>query len=81
MRGSGCALRPLAKHLLCVPPTAWPRHTGRNPDAFLVGLAERNEAASRATLGKTSAMDALAKSMQAQAELSGLLEPVPGRTA
>ena len=30
-----------------------------------------------ATLGKTSAMDALARSVQQQAQESGLLEPVP----
>lgn len=34
-----------------------------------------------ATLGKTSAMDALARSVQQQAQESGLLAPVPRRTA
>ena len=34
-----------------------------------------------ATLGKTSAMDALARSVQQQAQESGLLEPVPRRTS
>ena len=114
---------------------------GRNPDAFLAELAERNAAAGRATachayvqallgvpssdptpaqgapggsgqpgaprkdacplipshclgcpsqpfpfdragaaLGKTSAMDALARSVQQRAQESGLLEPVPRRT-
>ena len=54
---------------------------GRNPDAFLAELAERNAAACRATLGKTSAMDALARSVQQRARESGLLAPVPRRTA
>ena len=34
-----------------------------------------------ATLGKTSAMDALAQSVQQQAQESGLLTPVPQKTA
>ena len=54
---------------------------GRNPDAFLAELAERNAAAGRAALGKTSAMDALARSVQQRAEESGLLAPVPRRSA
>ena len=109
---------------------------GRNPDAFLAELAERNAAAGRApachayvqallgvpssapapaqgapggsgqpgaprkdagplhacpsqpppfdragaALGKTSAMEALARSVQQRAQESGLLEPVPRRT-
>lgn len=54
---------------------------GRNPDAFLAELAERNAAACRATLGKTSAMDALARSVQQRAQESGLLAPVSQKTA
>jgi len=54
---------------------------GRNPDAFLAELAERNAAAGRAALGKTSAMDALARSVRQRAEESGLLAPVPRRSA
>ena len=34
-----------------------------------------------ATIGKTSAMDALARSVQQRAQESGLLEPVPRKTA
>jgi len=54
---------------------------GRNPDASLAELAERNAAACRATLGKTSAMDALARSVQQRAQESGLLAPVSQKTA
>ena len=54
---------------------------GRNPDAFLAELAARNAAACRATLGKTSAMDALARSVQQRAQESGLLAPVSQKTA
>ena len=54
---------------------------GRNPDAFLAELAERNAAAGRAALGKTSAMDALARSVRQRAEESGLLAPVPRSSA
>ena len=54
---------------------------GRNPDAFLAELAERNAAAGRAALGKTSAMDALARSVRQRAEESGLLAQVPRRSA
>mmetsp|Transcript_18072 Transcript_18072/g.36788 ORF Transcript_18072/g.36788 Transcript_18072/m.36788 type:complete len:133 (+) Transcript_18072:47-445(+) len=54
---------------------------GSNPDAFLAQLAEQSSAACRATLGKTIAMDALAQSVQRQAQECGLLAPVPQRTA
>lgn len=41
---------------------------GRNPDAYMAELVERNTAACEAALGKTSALQALGSSVKLQAQ-------------